>query len=138
VTGSHGEEQTDVTQSSVGELLNEVTRDLSKLFNQEIALVKAEVGQEAKEAGKVAGAFGGAAGAGYFMLLFGSLTLVFLLAGLFDSYTLGALAVTVLYALIAAVLALRGRATVKTLHPKPEQTIESLKEDAQWAKTRNS
>lgn len=138
MTGSHGEEQTDVTQSSVGELLKEVTRDLSKLFNQEIALVKAEVGQEAKKAGKVAGAFGGAAGAGYFMLLFGSLTLVFLLAGLFDSYTLGALAVTVLYALIAAVLALRGRATVKTLHPKPEQTIESLKEDAQWAKTRNS
>jgi hypothetical protein len=137
VTGSHGEEQTDVTQSSVGELLKDVTRDLSTLVNQEIALAKAEVAQEAKKAGKVAGAFGGAAGAGYFMLLFGSLTLVFLLAGLFDSYTLGALAVTVLYAVIAAVLALRGRATVKTLHPKPEQTIESLKEDAQWAKTRN-
>jgi hypothetical protein len=138
VTGSDGEEQTDVTQSSVGELLKEVTRDLSTLVNQEIALAKAEVTQEAKKAGKVAGAFGGAAGAGYFMLLFGSLTVVFLLAGLFDSYTLGALAVTVLYALITAVLALRGRATVKTLHPKPEQTIDSLKEDARWAKTRNS
>jgi uncharacterized membrane protein len=138
VTGSRGEEQADVTDSSVGELLKHVASDLSTLVSQEIALAKAEMTQEAKRAGKVAGVFGGAAGAGYFMLLFGSLTLVFLLADLFDSNTLGALVVTVLYALIAAVLAVRGRATVKTLHPKPEQTIESLKEDAQWAKTRNS
>jgi uncharacterized membrane protein YqjE len=138
VTGPHSEDQVDVTQSSVGELLKDVATDLTALVSQEIALAKAEVTQEAKKAGKVAGAFGGAAGAGYFMLLFGSLTLVFLLAGLFDSYRLGALAVTVLYGLITAVLALKGRASAKKLNPKPEQTIESLKEDAQWAKSRNS
>ncbi len=138
MTGPHSEDQVDVTQSSVGELLKDVATDLTALVSQEIALAKAEVTQEAKKAGKVAGAFGGAAGAGYFMLLFGSLTLVFLLAGLFDSYRLGALAVTVLYGLITAVLALKGRASAKKLNPKPEQTIESLKEDAQWAKSRNS
>jgi hypothetical protein len=138
VTGSHSEDQVDVTQSSVAELLKDVATDLTTLVSQEIALAKAEVTQEAKKAGKVAGAFGGAAGAGYFMLLFGSLTLVFLLASLFDSYTLGALAVTVLYGIIAAVLALKGRASAKKLNPKPEQTIESLKEDGQWAKSRKS
>jgi hypothetical protein len=128
----------DVSQRSLGELLGEVTSDLSKLVSQEIALAKAEVSTEAKKAGKIASAFGGAAGAGYFALLFASLWLMFLLASWFDSLTWAALVVTAIYAVIAAVLAVRGRTTLKTLNPKPEKTIETLKEDAQWAKTRNS
>lgn len=135
---STGRPAKSVGDSSVGELLKEVTSDLSKLVNQEIALAKAEISQEAKKAGKIAGAFGGAAGAGYFAAVFASLWLMFLLAGFFDSLTWGALVVFVLYAAVAAFLGLKGRATLKTLNPKPEQTIESLKEDAQWAKTRNS
>lgn len=129
---------TDVSQRSLGELLGEVTSDLSKLVSQEIALAKAEVTVEAKKAGKIAGAFGAAGGAAYFALLFASLWLMFLLASAFDSLTWAALVVTVLYGIAAAVLALKGKATAKTLNPKPEQTIESLKEDAQWVKTRNS
>jgi hypothetical protein len=128
----------DVSQRSLGELLGEVTSDLSKLVSQEIALAKAEVAVEAKKAGRIAGAFGGAAGAGYFAVLFASLWLMFLLASAFDSLTWAALVVTVLYAAVAAVLALKGRTSLKTLNPKPEKTIETLKEDAQWAKTRNS
>jgi len=128
----------DVRDRSVGELVSEVTSDLSKLMSQEIALAKAEMSVEAKKAGKTAGAFGGAGVAGYFALLFASWTLLFALHALFDSYTWAALVVTLLYAAIAGVLFLKARATAKTINPKPEQTVQTLKEDAQWAKTRKS
>jgi hypothetical protein len=129
---------TDVTQHSVGELVKEVTQDLTKLFNQELALAKLEMSNEAKKAGKTAGAYGGAGVAGYFAVLFASLTLMFALATLFDSFTWAALVVTVLWAVVGAVLYSRAKKTAEQINPKPEMTVQTLKEDAQWAKTRKS
>ena len=128
----------DVTQRSVGELIGEVTSDLSKLLNQELALAKLEMTNEAKKAGKTAGAFGGAGAAGYFAVLFASLTLMFALAAWFDSFTWAALVVTVLWAIVGAVLFMKAKKTAAQLNPKPEMTVQTLKEDAQWAKTRSS
>jgi uncharacterized membrane protein YqjE len=125
----------DVTQRSVGELLREVTSDLSKLVNQEIELAKAEMKVEAK---KTAGAFGGAAVAGYFALLFLSWTVLYALKSLFDSFFWAALVVTAIYAVVAAVLFTRARATARTINPTPEQTVQTLKEDAAWAQNRKS
>jgi uncharacterized membrane protein YqjE len=129
---------TDVTQHSVGELVREVAQDLTKLMNQELALAKLELTAEAKKAGKTAGAFGGAGVAGYFAVLFASLTLMFALEALFDSFIWAALAVTVLWAIVGAVLFSRAKKTAAQLNPKPEMTVQTLKEDAQWAKTRSS
>jgi hypothetical protein len=129
---------TDVTERSVGELVREVTQDLSRLFNQELALAKTEMTVEAKKAGKTAGAFGGAGLAGWFALLFASQALLFALAGLLDSYAWAALVVTVLWALVGALLFLRARKQARELNPTPELTVQTLKEDAQWARTRKS
>ena len=129
---------TDVTQHSVGELVKEVTQDLTKLFNQELELAKLEVKVEAKKAGKTAGAFGGAGVAGYFAVLFASLTLMFALEALFDSFIWAALVVTVLWAIVGAVLFSKAKKTAAQINPKPEMTVQTLKEDAQWAKTRSS
>ena len=129
---------TDVTQHSVGELVKEVTQDLTKLFNQELALAKLEISGEAKKAGKTAGAYGGAGVAGYFAVLFASLTLMFALATLFDSFVWAALVVTVLWAIVGAVLYSKAKKTAAEINPKPEMTVQTLKEDAQWAKTRSS
>ena len=129
---------TDVSQHSVGELVKEVTQDLTKLFNQELALAKLEMSNEAKKAGKTAGAYGGAGVAGYFAVLFASLTLMFALATLFDSFVWAALVVTVLWAIVGAVLYSKAKKTAAQLNPKPEMTVQTLKEDAQWAKTRSS
>ena len=49
-----------------------------------------------------------------------------------------ALIVAGVWLVIAAVLALVGRNKMKNFSPKPERTIETVKEDVQWAKTRNS
>ena len=133
-----GSNAPDVSNVGVGEILRGVTADLSKLVNQEIELAKLEIRQEAKKAGKIAGAFGGAGAAGYFAVLFLSFTLMFLLASAFDSYTWGAFVVFLLWAIVGAVLFLRARALSKTLNPVPETTVQTLKEDKEWLKTRNS
>ncbi|MCK9903037.1 hypothetical protein CC117_29490 [Parafrankia colletiae] len=121
--------------SSTGQLVSEVANDVSTLFRQELALAKAELREEATKAGKGAGMFAGAGGAGFFALVFILLAVMF---GLGSVMALGwaALIVGVLLVAAAAVLALMGRRTVKDVHPAPTQTVETLREDVQWAQNR--
>jgi hypothetical protein len=119
--------------SSVGELLSTVTSDVQLLFRQELELAKAEVREEATKTGKAAGMFGGAGFAGYMVALLLTLAAMFGLANVMD---LGwaALIVTGVWAVIGLVLYRRGRARMRTVSPKPEQTMQTLKEDMQWAR----
>ena len=127
----------DPASASTGELATEVAKDISTLVRQEIALAKAELQQEAKTAGAAAGALGGAGFAGYFVLVFLSLGLMW---GLDSWMPLGwaAVIVAAVWAVVAAVLAAVGRSRLKKFNPRPERTIETVKEDVQWAKTRKS
>ncbi|MET9802481.1 phage holin family protein [Streptomyces sp. NPDC006368] len=118
---------------SVGELLSAVTSDVQQLFRQEVELAKAEVRVEATKAGKAAGMYGGAGFAGYMVALFASLAAMFGLANVMDTGW-AALIITALWAVIGAVLFMKGRSRMREVSPKPEQTVETLKEDAQWAR----
>jgi nitrate/nitrite transporter NarK len=119
--------------SSVGELLSVVTSDVQTLFRQEVELAKVEVKQEATKAGKAAGMYGGAGFAGYMVLLFLSLAAVLGLANVMDGGW-AALIVTAVWAVIAGVLYQRGRTRMRTVAPKPDRTVETMKENAQWAR----
>jgi hypothetical protein len=121
-------------ERSVGELFSEITSDLSTLMRQEVELAKTEIRQEAKTAGKAAGAGAAAAFAGWMVAVFASLTLMFALASI-DGLGLAwsALIVTVLWVIALAVLGLRAKKLVAQVGP-PRNTIDSLKEDAQWAR----
>jgi Putative Actinobacterial Holin-X, holin superfamily III len=123
--------------ASVGNLTAEVAKDLSTLIRQEVSLAKAELTQQAKTAGQAAGMLGGAGFAGYFVLVFLSLAAMW---GLGEVMALGwaALIVAGVWAIVAGVLAALGRGRMRRLHPAPERTIETVKEDVQWVKTRNS
>jgi len=125
------------TDASPGELASEVAKDVSMLVRQEIALAKVELQQEAKTAGVAAGAFGGAGFAGYFVLFFLSLAAVYALDSVMPAGW-AALIVAAVWAVVAGVLALLGKRKMNQFTPKPERTIETVKEDVQWAKTRNS
>ncbi|MFD1829365.1 phage holin family protein [Streptomyces desertarenae] len=126
-------QRTDDGDRSIGELLSAVTADAQKLLRQEIELAKAEVREEATKAGKAAGMYGGAGFAGYMTALFASLALVFALANVMD-WGWAALIVTALWAVAALVLYSMGRSRMKQVHPKPERTVQTLKEDAAWAR----
>ncbi|WP_344496312.1 phage holin family protein [Streptomyces enissocaesilis] len=118
---------------SVGELLSEVTSDVQLLFRKEMELAKLEIREEATKAGKAAGMYGGAGFAGYMVALFASLAIVFGLANVMDAGW-AALIVTAVWAVVGAVLFVKGRARMRTVSPKPEQTVQTLKEDAEWAR----
>jgi Putative Actinobacterial Holin-X, holin superfamily III len=115
----------DSSRSSVGDLLSEVSADLSTLMRQEVELAKAEIRQSASRAGKGVGMFAGAGIAGHMVLLFLSVAVWW---GLGDSIGHGwsALVVAAVWLIIAAVLALTGRSELKSvtgLH----RTTESVK-----------
>ncbi|WP_067482773.1 phage holin family protein [Actinomadura hibisca] len=120
-------------EPSLGELLGEVTADLQKLFRQEIELAKVELRAEAVKSGKAAGMLGGAGFAAYMVLLLVSLAVVFGLANVMDAGW-AALLVAAVWAVAGAVLFTLGRSRMREVSPTPEQTVETLKEDAQWAR----
>ena len=128
-----GQSGVDVSQMSVGELVGKVTTDLSTLMRQEFALAKAELTEEAKKAGKGAGALGAAGYLGHLTALLVTTLLVVLLDLVLPLWA-AVLIVTVVYGAIAAVLAMKGKKQLKTVDPTPRQTVETLKEDVQWAK----
>jgi len=117
----------DVGAASVGELIGEVSQDLSTLMRQELALAKAEIKQEAVKAGRAAGMFGGAGFAGYMVLLFASIAAWWGLAELMASGW-AALIVTAVWAVVGAVLYVLGRQRMREVHPTPERTAETVKE----------
>ena len=130
-----GSEQHDperTSPGSLGELLAGITNDLSTLFRQEVDLAKAELTESAKKAGKGAGMFAGAGVAGLFTLLFLSITVWWALGYLIGNAWSG-LIVTVVYAIVALVLLLRGRAQLKTIQGAP-RTVESVKKIPQTLK----
>jgi hypothetical protein len=126
----------DLRERPVAELLRDLSQQTGTLVRQEIDLAKAELAQKGKQAGAGAGLFGGAGVVG--LLALGALTACFI-AALQTAMPiwLAALIVAVVYAAIAGALALAGRARIRKATPAaPEQTIETVKEDVQWAKTR--
>jgi nitrate/nitrite transporter NarK len=118
---------------SIGDILGDITDDLTTLVKQEIELAKTEAKHEAAKAGKGAGFLGGAGVTGHLALLFASLALMFGLDTWMHT-ALAALIVTVIWAAVAAVLGVRGRKELQELNPKLETTQRTIKEDVQWAK----
>ncbi len=129
------EHETDRSELPVSELVKQLSEQTSTLARQEIELAKAELTQKGRQAGLGAGLFGAAGAIGFLALA--ALTTCFILA--LDAAMpawLAALIVAVVYGAVAGVLALQGRNKVKQATPPvPEQTVETVKEDVEWAKT---
>ncbi len=117
----------EVSGRSVGELIGEVTNDFTTLMRQELDLAKAEVKQEVTKAGKGAGLLGAAGFAGYMTVLFLSITLWWALGnGIGRGWS--ALVVAIVWGVIAGALAVIGKNTLASVSPKPERTVQTLKD----------
>lgn len=120
--------------ASIGDLLRRLSEDTSVLVRQEVALARAELTEQGKQVGFGAGLLGGAAVAA--LLALGALSAAAIIA--LDELVplwLAAFIVAALWAAVAGVLALRGRDEVREATPPAPQTVETVKEDVQWAKT---
>jgi len=116
----------DIGDVSVGELVGNVTRDLSTLMRQELALAQAEVKAEVSKTGKAAGALGAAGFAGYMAVLFLSICLWWALGHLMGN-SWSALVVAVVWGIVGAVLYSSGRTKLREVNPTPERTVDTLK-----------
>ncbi|MGO4582327.1 phage holin family protein [Arthrobacter sp. 2RAF6] len=126
--------QAKADSTSLGDLLSEVTRDISTLMRQEVELAKAELKQSTAQAGKGAGMLAGSGVAGHLVLLFLSLALWCALGEL-TGLGWSAVVVAVLWAIVAAVLASIGRKELKAVKGMP-QTAETIQEIPETLKPR--
>ncbi|HEY4276932.1 MAG TPA: phage holin family protein [Conexibacter sp.] len=131
--GGGGEQ---LSQLPMAQLLRRLSDQASLLMREEVALAKAELAEKGKRAGRGAGAFGGAA----VLALYGVGALVaaaIVALSLVFATWLAALSIGAVLLMIAGIAALIGRSQVKKATPAmPEQTVATVKEDVQWAKTR--
>jgi 1-aminocyclopropane-1-carboxylate deaminase/D-cysteine desulfhydrase-like pyridoxal-dependent ACC family enzyme len=135
VAGGDAVNGTELHDRSFGELLGQLSEQASALIRQEVELAKAELRQKGKRAGVGAGLIGG--GGVLALGAFGAFTatLILVLATFLDAW-LASLIVTVVYGAGAAALALTGKEKVQAAgSPVPEQTMQTLKEDVQWAQS---
>jgi uncharacterized membrane protein YqjE len=123
----------DARDRGFGELIKDLAGQTSTLVRQEIKLAQAEVSERGKVAGRGVGMLGGAAAAA--LLGLGALTaLIVIVLDSAIALWVAALIVTVLWLALAAVLALSGKKALQATTPPAPQTVETVKEDIQWAK----
>jgi hypothetical protein len=128
----------ELRERPIGEVAKELTSDLSLLVRQEIELAKAEMAEKGRTAAPGLGMFGGAGIVA--LCAAGAITAFLVLVfSLFLPEWAAALIVGAVLAAVAYVLVKQGKERVAEAgKPVPEQTIETVKEDVEWAKTRAS
>ena len=124
-------------EKPVGELVSDLTSDVTTLLRQEVEIAVAELNGEARQAAKAGGLLSGGALSGYLSLLFGSLGLAWLLDRKLPR-PLAFFAVAALHGAAAAALLTRGREELLQVDPVPEQTVETVKENVAWVKGQTS
>jgi uncharacterized membrane protein YqjE len=132
---SHGP-NADLSDASTADLLKHLSEQSSRLVRQEVELAKVELSEKGKRAGVGAGMFCGAGVIALYAV--GALTAAIIAAlSLAMATWLGALIVAVVYGAVAGVVALMGKKQVEqALPPVPQDSVDSVKEDVQWTKTR--
>jgi len=117
---------------SLGELFGDLGADLATLVRKELDLAKTEARQEVRRATQSGAAFAAAAVAGLVVVMFASAALAWLL-DMWINRALAFLIVAAIWAIVALVAIQAGKRRAAAIEPLP-QTVESLKEDMEWAK----
>lgn len=122
------------SEPSLGQLFSDLSNDFSRLARQEIHLARAEVMQSVKRASgsAITIAAGGAIAYAGVMVLLAAATIA--LGAFFDNYALAALIVGAIVLVIGGILIASGQAALKRTNFVPEQTMQTLEDDAKWAK----
>ena len=129
-------QEAELRERPLGEIARDLSRDVSLLVRQEVELAKAELTQQGRIAAPGLGMIGGAGVLG--LMAAGALTaFLILVLSVFLPEWASALIVAAVLAAVAYLLLKRGKERVEEAGaPIPKQTIETVKEDVEWAKTR--
>lgn len=121
----------------MGDLIARLTAEFGDLVSTHIELAKVEFKEEAAKAGKGAGLLGAGALAGWMAALLLSLAAGWGLAEVLDNVWLGFLIVGLVWAVVAASLAVMGRSRLRDV-TGPEMTQRELERDKQWLNEQTS
>ena len=135
-TVSSNNQDAGLRERPLGEIARDLTRDVSLLMRQEVELAKAELTQKGRTAAPGLGMIGGAGVVG--LMAAGALTaFLVLVLSVFLPEWASALIVGAVLAAVAYLLVKQGKERVEEAGaPIPKQTIETVKEDVECAKTR--
>lgn len=122
---------------SLAELVSAMAEDVSTLMRQEVELAKEELRVEARKAGRAGVGFAGAGASGLYAGIALVMAIGFALGEIMPLWV-GFLILAAVLGFVATVLAKKGREELQDLNPAPEQTIETMKENAQWLSERKN
>jgi len=125
---------TNKDERSLGELFSELSRETAALVRQEVALAKSELSEKVSRLGRSAGLIGIGGVLGHAGVLTLVAAIVIILANVGLPLWASALVVAVLLLVVSYVLTQQGLTGIKREPLKPAETIDTLKENAQWAK----
>ncbi|HXG85285.1 MAG TPA: phage holin family protein [Pyrinomonadaceae bacterium] len=121
-------------EKSLGDLFSELATETSNLVKQEVALAQVELTQKAVKVGKNVGYLVVGGAVAYAALLSFVAALIIGLGRLLENYWLSAFIVGVVILIAAAVMIMSALSALKNTGLTPTQTVETIKEDAQWLK----
>jgi len=107
-------------EQPLSELISKTSSDLATLFRKEVELAKIEIRDDVRHTAKAGSMFGAAGFSGYLAAVLASLAVVF-----------------ALFAFVCFILFRQARTRMSQFTLGPEQTIETVKEDIEWAKARS-
>jgi uncharacterized membrane protein YqjE len=122
-----------VGDRSISEILQDVLRNLQDIVRSEVRLAKTEVREEVIKARSAAAFLAVGALCGVFTLFFLLLAAVDALILVVPSWA-AALIVAAALTTVAAIALIGGAKRLKRVHPAPEKTLETMKENVAWAK----
>jgi hypothetical protein len=117
----------------LGELFSDLVTETTTLVRNEVALAKVEITQKATKVGRNVGSLVIGGAIGYAALLAICAAVILLLDYVMPAW-LAALLVGVVVGIVSWMLISKAMKTLQTMEYKPQETVESLKEDAQWIK----
>ena len=121
-------------ERSLGELFGDLSREVSTLVRAEANLARTEITQKASKVGKDVGMLAAGGAVAYAGLLAILATIIILLAKAGLDWWASTLLVGVVVAGTGGFLVQRGLQALKHEDLAPRQTVETIKEDAQWAR----
>jgi hypothetical protein len=120
--------QNKVPERTLGQLVADATHDISSIMRGEIALAKAEVGADVKQAGVGAGMFAAAGLLAFLALILLLIAAAYGLVAAGLARWLSFLIVAGVLLLAAAILALAGKSSIRKVRGKPERTIKNAQD----------
>ena len=120
------------TAESLGTIVSGIVEDLQQIVRGEVQLAKTELKEDATQIGKAVAMLGAGVFFGLIAFIFLMLSLTYLLSEWVEPWIAAGI-VGLGLLIIAAILAMSGKSQLQSANLKPEETIESLKEDQEWA-----